>query len=351
MLSRLSQSILGAVICAAIAAAPTRAQDPNAYPPAAPQEQGQYPPAGQYPPPQQGQYPPAQGQYPPPQQQQPYPQQQQPYPSQGQGYPQGQYPPGQYGQPALMAPQQLDQLVGPIALYPDGLLAQVLTAATFGNEIPSAAGWANQHQYLRGEELAQAIRADNVYFDPSVMALLPFPSVLNYMAQYMGWTQTLGNAVLTQRGQVMDAVQRLRQQAYDYGYLRANPYERVEVAGPGGIVIVPVRPDLYYVPYYNPLVVFARPRSGFFVGGAIRFGGGITIGAGFSPWGWGGAGFGWREHTILIDRRTWDRNWANRGVYAHPYAEPYRRVDGPRVEHHEGHEGHRDEGDRDRHSH
>ena len=120
--------------------------------------------------------------------------------------------------------------MGPIALYPDGLLAQVLTASTFSNEIPNAAGWANAHQYLRGDQLAQAIQADNLAFDPSVMALLPFPSVLNYMAQYMGWTQALGNAVLAQRDQLMDAAQRLRQEAYSYGYLRDSQYVRVVAA-------------------------------------------------------------------------------------------------------------------------
>ncbi len=239
----------------------------------------------------------------------------------------------------MLAPQQLDQLVGPIALYPDGLLAQVLTASTFSNQIPDAAAWANAHQYLRGDELAQAMRADNLTFDPSVMALLPFPGVLNYMAQYMGWTQALGNAVLAERDQVMDAVQRLRQEAYNYGYLRDSQYVRV-VPVPGAIEILPVTPGFYYVPYYNPVVVFARPRPGFFIGGAIRFGGGVTIGASFAPWGWGGVGFGWQQHTILVDNRPWARTWSNRGVYVHPYARPYHPAPGPRVEHHDVHDGH-----------
>jgi Protein of unknown function (DUF3300) len=122
----------------------------------------------------------------------------------------------------------LDQLVSRIALYPDGLLAQVLTASTYANEIPDAAAWANQHSYLRGDDLARAIQEDNLPWNPSVVALLPFPSVLDQMARDMAWTQQLGNAVLAQRGNVMDAVQRMRQQAYDYGYLRSNPYETHE---------------------------------------------------------------------------------------------------------------------------
>jgi Protein of unknown function (DUF3300) len=315
-------------------------QDPQQqqYPPQYPQGQQQAPPQG-YP---QAQYPqgqPQQGQYPPPQGQ----------------YPQGQYPPpqGAYGQqpPPMVPPQQLDQMVASIALYPDGLLAQVLTASTFPDQIQPAAGWANQHSFLKGEALAQAIRQDNLPWDVSVMALLPFPQVLNTMAQYMSWTQQLGNAVLAQRPDVMDAVQRRRQQANQYGYLndpQFTQYERVQVNGPV-IEIQPLAND-YYVPYYNPVVVFARPRVGF-VGAAFHFGGGISLGVSFAPWGWGtGVGFGWREHNILIDNRPWVRSWGNRGSYVHPYAAPYRRVEGPRAEHHDfrREEHHEDRGHHDR---
>ena len=98
-----------------------------------------------------------------------------------------------------MAPQQLDDLVDRIALYPDPLLAQVLTGSTFWNEIPDAANWANQHNYLRGDELSRAIYEDNLSFDPSVLELIPFPSVLDMMGRDPGWTQALGSAVLNQR--------------------------------------------------------------------------------------------------------------------------------------------------------
>jgi hypothetical protein len=319
-----------ALVAGALAAAPSAfAQD---YPPPAQQQQQQqpqYPPAQQYPPqgyPAQGQYPPPQGQYP----QAPYPQ----------GYP-NQAPPGygQQGYPALMAPQQIAQLVGPIALYPDGLLAQVLTASTFYNQIPDAAAWANAHSYLHGDQLAAAIQEDRLPFDPSVIALVPFPNVLNYMASNMGWTQQLGGAVLAQRNDVMDAVQQDRAQAYNYGYLRSGQYETV-IYDPGNIQILPVTPGLYYVPYYDPAIVFYGPRPGFFVGGAIRFGGGITIGAAFAPWGWGGVGFAWRSHGILIDNHAWGRTWVNRGGYVHPYSAPV-HFSGPRVEHHEMHAEHR----------
>ena len=323
-------------MAAVCAATPAGAQYQQQYPP----PQQQYPQTQQYPP-QGQQYPPPQGQqYPPPQGQQ-YPQGQYP-PPQGypqQGYPPQQYPAGQYGPPPLASPQQLDQLVSRIALYPDGLLAQVLTASTYANEIPDAANWANQHAYIHGDELARAIQEDRLPFDQSVMALLPFPQVLQMMAQDMGWTQQLGNAVLAQRGDVMDAVQRERQRAYDYHYLQSNQYERVNYVGPGEIEILPTTPGYWVVPYYDPYVVYARPRPGFFVGGAIRFGPAITIGAGFAPFGWGGVGFGWRSHDILIDQHPWGRTWVNRGVYVHPYAVPRERFEGPRVERHDFHGG------------
>ncbi|MFL6464289.1 MAG: DUF3300 domain-containing protein [Bryobacteraceae bacterium] len=233
-----------------------------------------------------------------------------------------------------------------MGLYADGLLAQVLTASTYWNEIPDAANWAMQHQYLHGNELSRAIMDDRLPFDPNVIALLPFPSVLDLMARDPGWTQQLGSAVLAQRPDVMDAVQRMRQQAYNYGYLRSNQYEQVVIAGPGDIQILPAAPDYYYVPVYDPRLVYVRPRPGFFVGGAVRFGPAITIGA-FAPWGWGGAGFGWREHNILIDRRPWARTWVNRGNYAHPYVESRPRLDGPRAEHRDSHDRRRDFHDHD----
>lgn len=314
----------------------------------APYPQTQYPPQ-QYPPNQTQQYPqqqqpyPNQSQYPPQQ----YPNQQ--YPPQGQ-YPAGQYPQQQYPQygqqPPLLPPQQLDQLVSRIALYPDGLLAQVLTGSTYWDQIADAATWANQHQYLQGDQLAAAANADRLPFDQSVLALLPFPSVLDQMARDPGWTQQLGAAVLAQRGDVMDAVQRMRQQAYDYGYLRSNQYDQVIYRGPGAIEVVPVNSGYYTVPIYDPGVVFVRPRPGFYVGSAIRFGPRITIGAAFAPWGWGGVGFGWREHNILVDRRPWVRTWATRPVVVHPYVAAQR----PRYENHRF-EGRRDDhgrGDHDR---
>jgi len=237
-------------------------------------------------------------------------------------------------QPVALTPPQLDQLVARIALYPDPLLAQVLTASTYWSEIPEAAAWADEHSYLKGDALAQAILADHLQWDPSILALLPFPSVLDMMARDPAWTEQLGNAVLTQNPDVMDAVQRMRQRARSYGYLTTNGYINV-IANGGYIQILPVNPDVLYVPYYDPLVVFAPPRPGFAIAGAIRFGPAITIGAVFGGWGWWlGSGFGWPSHAILIDRRPWGRVWINRSEYIHPYVHPWERPVGPRVEIH-----------------
>ena len=229
--------------------------------------------------------------------------------------------------------KQLENLVARIALYPDPLLAQILTSSTYWNEIPEAAAWANEHSYLKGDALADAIRADNLQWDPSVLALIPFPSVLNLMAQDPAWTEQLGNAILTRRADVMDAVQRLRKKAREFGYLRTNPYCTV-VENDGYIEIFPVNPAYIYVPTYDPLVVFAAPRPGFFIGGAIGWGPAVVITAGFFPWGWAHPYFGWRAHAIFFDATPWGRVWANRGYYFQPYAHPWVRTVGPRVEVH-----------------
>jgi hypothetical protein len=220
--------------------------------------------------------------------------------------------------PTLPSPQ-LDQLVARIALYPDPLLAQVLAAATYPEQIPDAARWADQHHYLTGQALAAAIQGDQVPWDPSVQALLPFPSVLDMMASDMGWTQQLGNAFLVQQQDVMDAVQRQRALASRYGYLRTNP--QIVVSGGPYITIMPVNPAFIVVPAYDPAIVFFAPRPGFVVGGAIHFGFGITIGTFFRPWGWGvGLSlFDWGRHTVVINNAPWGRTWANHVAYVHPY--------------------------------
>jgi hypothetical protein len=243
------------------------------------------------------------------------------------------------GPPPSYAPPQLDQLVSRIALYPDPLVAQILAGATYPDQIPDAAKWADQHHYFTGQALADAIQGDQLPWDPSVQALLPFPSVLEMMSSDMSWTTDLGNAFLAQQQDVMDAVQRERRKARDYGYLRSNSQVVVGV-GPY-ITIMPANPGFVVVPYYDPRVVFFAPRPGFVASGAIRFGFGVSVGLFFRPWGWG-PGFGrfdWGGHAVFINNARWGRSWVNRGEYVHSYEGVHRYAPTERApERHEVHE-------------
>src|SRR6204780_2090252 len=162
--------------------------------------------------------------------------------------------------PPAYAPGQLDQMVSPIALYPDPLLAQIFAAATYPDQIPDAARWADQHHYLTGQALADAIQSDQLPWDPSVQALLPFPSVLAMMASDAPWTAGIGNAFLAQQQDVMEAVQRERAKAQQYGYLRRN--SQVILRGGPYTPIMPAKPAFVVIPYYNPGVVFVAPAPG-----------------------------------------------------------------------------------------
>ncbi len=241
-------------------------------------------------------------------------------------------------QPPLLPPGELERLVSRVALYPDPLLAQVLAAATFSDQIPDAARWADQHHYLTGDALAAAINADQLPFDPSVQALLPFPSVLDMMASDLNWTRQLGDAFLAQQQDVMEAVQRMRRKARDFGYLRSNG--QIIVGGGPYVTIVPANPNYIVLPYYDPAVVFVAPRPGFFVGGAIGFRFGITLGVAFRPWGWGYNRFDWGAHAIYINNHPWGRTWVNRTTYVHPYEGVHRFAPDSRrpAEAHELHE-------------
>ncbi len=238
-----------------------------------------------------------------------------------------------FAQPVPLRPDQLDHLVSRIALYPDPLLAQILTASTYPDQIPESAAWADGHRYLHGPELANAISADHLNWDPSLLALLPFPSVLDMMSRDLSWTRQLGDAVLVQRPEVMDAVQRMRRKAWDYGYLRSSGYIRVG-AYPGYIEILPVDPAYVYVPVYDPLVVFSRPIGRVVVTAAISFGPPVFTDPVVIPFGWARAGFIWPSHVVVIDHDPWRRAWENRLTYIHPYARPW-HPEAPRVERHE----------------
>ena len=219
------------------------------------------------------------------------------------------------------APPQLDRMVSRIALYPDPLLAQTLAAATFPDQIPDASYWADEHHDMTGNELADSIQGDQLPWDPSVQALLPFPSVLHMMATDMSWTTDLGNAFLGQQQEVMYAVQRMRQRARDYGYLRTGP--QIIVGGGPYITIMPARVDYVVVPTYDPVVVYERPRLGFFVGGAIGFRFGVSLGVAYRPWGWGYNRIAWDRRVVFINNAPWQRTWVNRHEYHHPYTVRY----------------------------
>jgi hypothetical protein len=223
---------------------------------------------------------------------------------------------------------ELDRIVAPIALYPDPLLAQVLAGATFPMDIPDADRWADDHHALAGPQLTAAISADRLPWDPSVQALLPFPSVLDMMASAMPWTEEIGEAFLAQRVDVMDAVQRMRQKAQHDGYLRSNP--QVTVSQGPYVEIQPVDPGFIVVPYYDPYLLLEPPPPGIVIGTAVRFGFGVRIGASFAPWGWGSTRFVWSNHALIVNNSAWRREWGNRGLYVHAYPGIPRYV-GPRL--------------------
>jgi hypothetical protein len=219
-----------------------------------------------------------------------------------------------------LPPETLDQLVAPIALYPDSLVAQVLAAATYPAQVASAEQFVNQNRGVSPEQLGQ--EADQQPWDPSVKALVAFPQVLSNLNQNMQWTTQLGNAYYNQPQDVMNAVQQMRQRAYDAGNLRSNQQLAVQYE-PGAIVIEPAQPEVVYVPYYNPWVVYGAPLPayGYYhyygpppgvvlgVGLAIGFGIGIGIGA-FAHFGWGYHHWGpdWHNRTVIYNHNTYISN-------------------------------------------
>lgn len=207
---------------------------------------------------------------------------------------------------------QLDQLVAPIALYPDPLLAQVLMAATYPLEIVQAERFAKANKGLKGQKLEDALSAKD--WDASVKALVSTPTVLSMMNEKLDWTEALGDAVLAQQADVMDAIQRLRQKAKDNGKLTTTKQQTVSVsqeADKPTIVIQPASPQTVYVPYYDPGVVYGTwpypkyppyyfsPAPGYVVGGALARG--IAWGVGFAIGNAIWDNFDWRNGNINVD--------------------------------------------------
>jgi hypothetical protein len=151
--------------------------------------------------------------------------------------------------PVLPSAQELQQLVAPIALYPDALVAQVLAGSTYPTQIVEAARWMEQHHNLQGQELAKAV--DQQIWDPSVKALTEFPQVLDNMNKNLSWTSALGDAYVNNPKGVMSAVQVLRKDAQQTGNLKNTPQQNVSTEGQT-IVIEPANPEVVYVPTYSP---------------------------------------------------------------------------------------------------
>ncbi len=236
----------------------------------------------------------------PPQQ---YPTQQ--YPSQSAPQnPNGPGPGAQNAPPpgAPLSPAQLDDLVAPIALYPDPLLGEVLAASTYPIEIAEAEQWVRDHPKWKPSKLMDEAKKQN--WDPSVQGLVAFPDVLARLSQSIGWATQLGNAFLAKQADVMQAVQRLRAQAEAKGTLHTTPQETVTTQNQGGqsaIAIEPADPNIWYVPNYNPVYVWGPPVFGYYPpliypGIDVGFGffPGIELGLYFGGWGgWGWGGWGW----------------------------------------------------------
>ena len=225
-------------------------------------------------------------------------------------------PPSAQQTQAPMSPQQLDDLVAPIALYPDPLLGQALAASTYPLEIVEAQQWLQSHQNLRGTDLTSAARQQN--WDPSVQALVAFPDAMKLLSQNMQWTTALGNAFLSQQADVMAAVQRMRSRAEADGRLQSSPQENVNTETQNGqqaITIQPADPNVIYVPQYDPNYIWGPPAYGYYPPlyyPAYGFGWcpGVDLGFWFGPWGgWGfggwGLGFGW----------GWGFNWFGGGLF------------------------------------
>lgn len=214
---------------------------------------------------------------------------------------------------AQLSYEQLNQLVAPIALYPDALVAQVLAASTYPAEVVEANRFVQQNAGKSRQELAQVVNTQT--WDPSVKALTAFPSVLSNLDRNLDWTSKLGNAYYNQPQDVMTAVQTMRQRAYAAGTLHSTPQQSV-IYQPGDVVIQPVNPQVVYVPVYDPWIVYGAPvpvypayyyapvvpASSVAVAASIGFAAGVAVGA-FGSYNWGYSYWApnWSSHTVVFN--------------------------------------------------
>jgi hypothetical protein len=217
---------------------------------------------------------------------------------------QGLAPDLQAQMPPVPTPQELDQLLAPVALYPDALLAQITTASTNPQEILDFDNWLGQNHNLAVSQLTEAAQQQG--FDPAFVALAGFPQVVEMMAENIDDYAAIGAAVTADQGQVSAAIQRLRAQAYGSGALRSTAQQQVEVQQGGGqpiYVIQPANPQVVYLPQYDPTVVYTGGGGP----GLVTFGIAIGITALLvsQPWGWGGWGWNWGGRRIYYNRGPW----------------------------------------------
>jgi uncharacterized membrane protein YgcG len=205
--------------------------------------------------------------------------------------------------------QQLQQLVAPIALYPDSLVAQILAASTYPDQVVEADRWVQANASLQGDQLAQAV--DQQSWDPSVKALAEFPSVLANMDKNLSWTSSLGDAYINDQQDVMNAVQLMRQSAEKAGNLKSTPQLNVSQQGQT-IFIQPADPEIVYVPEYDPWLVYGGPilawPGWYWYPGLYWTSPGIAFGPSFGIGFFGGYGWGWHHWAPDWDHRRIDFN-------------------------------------------
>jgi hypothetical protein len=247
---------------------------------------------------------------------------------------------GYSGQGAPLSAAELQQLVAPIALYPDALVAQILGAATFPDQVAAADDWFQQNKNLNGTALMQAV--DTQPWDPSVKALTQFPSVLDNLAKNLSWTSSLGEAYHTQAADVMTAVQTLRAQAKAAGNLKSGSQITVVQQSPQVIVIQPTSPTVVYVPQYNPAVVYGTPyvtpgysTAAVVATGLLAFGVGIAVGAAINNsccgWGYSYWNCNWHGGAVVYRSNVYYGNSAWHGGYYGSSATAYGAYGAARV--------------------
>jgi hypothetical protein len=233
---------------------------------------------------------------------------------------------------AIFSPEQLDQMLAPLALYPDALLAQVLMAVTYPGDVADAVAWSKAHPDSSGDTAVRQVAEQP--WDPSVQSLVAFPAALATLGQDPAWVQRVGDAFLADPNAVMDSVQRLRRQAQAAGHLKSNEQQRVseqpaepaaapsssgdvvvvqQPAAPSTIIIEPAQPQVVYVPSYNPNVVYGTwpypsqpvyypPPPGYYFGGALAAGLGFAAGVAIIDSLWGDCDWGNNDIDIDVDR-------------------------------------------------